>query len=183
MNIMAYAVIVEGIICIGILVLLIVQKKKMAELVANLLEREKKQEEFENQQRDIINALKKEQEDFISLQKSAVEDFCLMLKQQMFIHEAKLLSEHGDWCLEYDGEKKYFSPGKIERVSSAKLEEESSFEYVGDEVICTVTKNGQIKSELTFTKNGAPKSGKIFEDGKLVKEFTYNSLGQVEENK
>ena len=51
MNIMVYAVIAEGIICIGILLLLIVQKKKMAELVANLLEKEKKQEEFENQQR------------------------------------------------------------------------------------------------------------------------------------
>lgn len=183
MNIMMCVVIAEGIISIGVLVLLMIQKKKMTELSAIFLERGKKQEEFENQQRDTINVLKKEQEDFVSLQKSAFENFCMTLKQQMFIHEAKLLSEHGDWCLEHDGEKKYFTPGKIERVSSSKLEEESSFEYVADEVICTVTKNGQIKSELTFTKNGALKSGKIFEDGKLVKEFIYNSLGQVEENK
>lgn len=183
MNMMVYAVIAESIVCIGCLVLFIMQKKKMTELAANLLEREKEQKQFESQQRDTMEALKKEQEDFTSQQKLAFEDFCLKLKQQMFIHEAKLLSEHGEWCLEYEGEKKYFSPGKIERVSSAKLEEESSFEYVGDEVICTVTQNGQIKSELIFTRNGAPKSGKIFEDGKLVKEFTYNSLGQVEENK
>lgn len=160
---MVYAVIAEGIICIGSLVLLLVLWRRVTACAAGLQEMEKKQEEFE------------------SRQKSVFEKFCLTVKSQMFIHEANLLSEHGEWCLEHEGEKKYFSPGKIVKVLSPKEEEESSFQYGNDEVLCTITSKGQVKSELTFTKNGAPKCGKIFEDGKLVKEFSYNELGQVVE--
>lgn len=165
MSAMVYAVIAEGVLCGVSLVLLIIQWRKMNAYAADVMEMKKSQEEFE------------------SRQKSAFESFCLTLKSQMFIHEANLLSEHGEWCLEHEGVKKYFSPGKIEKVLSPQKEEESSFQYVNDEVICTVTCKGQVKSELTFTKNGAPKRGKIFEDGKLIREFTYDELGQVVEGR
>lgn len=156
-------VLIEAVICIVGIILLILQQKKINicnNLVGNI---EKQQKAFEQQ-------IFEEQEKFL-----------LTTKQQMFIHEANLLNEHGEWCLANDsGEKKYFKPGKISKVISGDQKEESFFEYIGDEVICTVTKNGEIKSELVFTKGGAPKYGKIFEDGKIIQEFLYNDLGQVE---
>jgi hypothetical protein len=125
---------------------------------------------FEKQQKD-FEILTMELE-----QKS--EAFLLVLKEQMFLHEGKLLSEHGSWILEHQGNKKIFQPGKIVQVDDAN-NTQSIFNYNEDEVSCEVKSGDVIKSKLIFFPNGAPKSGIVFKEGKAVKEFRYDELGNV----
>lgn len=99
------------------------------------------------------------------------------LKGQIFLREGILLQEKGKWCLEYKGEKKFFKPGKIEKIISANSE--TDFVYQNDTVVCICRQNGVVVSEITYKANGAPISGKIFEEGKAVKKFEYDDLGQV----
>lgn len=103
------------------------------------------------------------------------------LKGQMFIQQGILLQEKGKWCLEHNGEKKYFTPGKIEKIISSDFE--TDFVYDKGFATCTCRKNGIIVSEITYESNGAPVSGKVYENGVAVREFKYDDLGQVcEEN-
>ena len=103
------------------------------------------------------------------------------LKGQMFIQEGILLQEKGKWCLEYNGEKKYFTPGKIEKVISSDFETE--FVHDNGFITCTCRKSGIVVSEIIYKSNGAPVSGKVYENGVAIKEFKYDDLGQVcEEN-
>ena len=103
------------------------------------------------------------------------------LKGQMFVHEGILLQEKGKWCLECNGEKKYFTPGKIEKIISPDIETE--FVYDNGFATCTCRKNGIIVSKITYKTNGAPVAGTVYENGTAVREFKYDELGQVcEEN-
>lgn len=100
---------------------------------------------------------------------------------QMYIHEANLIMSEGLWCLENKGEKKYFRPGLLQRVESAKRGERSDFSYdmASKAVTCTVSGPEGVRSEIVYSLAGAPKSGKIFRDNKVVRTFKYNDLGQV----
>ena len=121
------------------------------------------------QQEDLLARLK----DCISAQSS--------LRGQMFIHEANLVTSTGLWCLEHKGERKYFRPGRLERTESSSLGETSEFSYdeVANEVTCTILGSDGVHSKIVYTLAGAPKRGQIFKEGKLVKAFSYNELGQV----
>ena len=154
---------VAGIIAIGCGLMCFLLYKKMTELKNKMDVLAEKQAEFQNN----LNA--------------AFYEFTLRIKAQMFLHESNLLNEKGEWVLENNGERKIFRPAKILSVISSDNKEESSFKYTDTEVICTTSVNGQIKSELTFSLAGVPKTGKIFSDGKLIKEYCYNELGQVAE--
>jgi hypothetical protein len=95
----------------------------------------------------------------------------------MFIHEGILLQENGKWCLEFNDSKKYFTPGKIAKVMAPDCE--SDFTYQDDTVTCICRKNGEIISEIIYKNNGAPVSGKVYMNGKAIKKFEYDELGQV----
>jgi len=192
-NLMLYCLIAEGILSVGSLVaifwlkkrqdatdktLRILQEKNNA-LENTCKEQEERRQAFEARQNSALKLAEQKREDFQNQQIAAFENFSLTLKQQMFIHESQLLSEHGQWCLEHNGEKKFFKPGKIEKVISNPTQEESSFQYTQDSIVCTVAQGGMVKSELVFSLGGTPKSGKLFEDGNLVKSFIYNEMGQV----
>ena len=131
-----------------------------------------------------IAKLQKQLVELEAIQSKALENFELyqkVLKEQMFLHESKLLSDHGTWCLEHEGDRKFFTPGRLEKVISCKAQEESVFEYdmEAKTVKCTVSGEESVRSEIVYSFAGAPKSGKIFKDGVVVKEFAYNELGQV----
>lgn len=131
-----------------------------------------------------IAKLQKQLVELAAIQAKALENFELfqkVLKEQMFIHESKLLSDHGVWCLEHEGDKKFFTPGRLDRVISCKSQEESVFAYDTEAgtVKCTVSGQEGVRSEIVYSLAGAPKSGKIYKNGSVVKEFTYNELGQV----
>ena len=137
----------------------------------------------QNEQDSVIEKIYSDQKEFQNKFAVAFNEFTLRIKSQMFLHESNLLNEKGEWILEHKGEKKIFKPGKIIGAITADNSEESSFKYTDSEVICTTYVKGQIKSELIFSMTGAPKSGKIFEKGKMIREFYYNELGQVVENR
>ena len=170
-----YEIIVAGILFAIITVLGILFKKQYNQCVEELHRQQEKMILLEKQ----CDESGRKNVEFRTQMTSDFEVFSSVTKQQMFIHEALLLNEHGEWCLTHDGERKYFTPGKLQKVSSAKTQEESSFQYNDDCVICAVTQNGNLKSELIYSLGGAPKSGKIYSDGVLIKNFTYNELGQA----
>ena len=166
-----------GIIAITSGLMFFLQHKKFIKLKNEM-------DEFASKMAELDHAIENTNNAQIEFQKNleiAYKEFTLRTKAQMFLHESNLLNEKGEWVLEYNGERKIFKPAKILSVNSADNSEESSFIYTDTEVICTTTLNGQIKSEFTFSLAGVPKAGKIFVDGKPIKEFCYNELGQVVE--
>ena len=104
------------------------------------------------------------------------------LKGQMFIQEGILLQEKGKWCLEFDGAKKYFTPGKIENVESGDYT--SEFIHSEETITNIVRQNGVVISEIVYKSNGSPLSGKVYQNGVAIKQFEYDEFGQVskEEN-
>ena len=167
--------VVAVVIAIGSGAVCRLQKKRLSALQAQAEAFAIKQSE----QDSAIEKLVDDQTEYQNKIKMSFDEFTLRTKAQMFLHEGNLLNENGEWVLENNGEKKIFKPAKIQATVSADKAEESVFKYTDSEVICTTTVKGQIKSELIFSIAGAPKAGKIFENGKVIKEFYYNELGQV----
>ena len=127
---------------------------------------------------DFKDALTKENQKELAIQKRT-------LQEQMYLHESELVQEFGEWCLEHNGEKKFFSPGRIKKVESHPSEKttvKTQFQYNGDEVVCVTEENGVVISEMTYTKLGGIKSGKLFRDG-VMREFHYDEFGQLKQEK
>lgn len=109
------------------------------------------------------------------------EAFKNALLQQSFIHEAILTRESGNWCLKHNGDKKYFEPANLKKVVLASGEE-STFSYEDDEVICQVSKEGKMVSEIVYTRLGGLKRGRYYDEaGTVVKEFEYDDIGRAHE--
>ena len=104
-------------------------------------------------------------------------DAITKMREQMFLYESRLSQSNGHWVLEHHGEKKFFEPGRIVKVESG--DEETEFSYDDKTVTCIESRNGKKVSSHVFTLAGAPVSGEIYEDGKRVRLFKYDELGQV----
>lgn len=133
---------------------------------------------------EAIAKLLKQMSELAAAQSKLVEEntaFKTVIKGQMFVHEANLLMDHGLWCLEHEGERKFFKPAQLQRVVSPKEQEDSVFEYDMESktVKCTVSGPEGVRAEIIYTMAGAPKRGKIFKEGVVAKQFEYNELGQV----
>ena len=127
---------------------------------------------------DFKDALTKENQKELAIQKRT-------LQEQMYLHESELVQEFGEWCLKHKDEKKYFSPGRIKSVESHPTEKttvKTQFQYNGDEVVCVTEENGVVISEMTYTKLGGIKSGKLFRDG-VMREFHYDEFGQLKQER
>ena len=115
---------------------------------------------------------------------ASVEDLKVELattKSLMFAYEARLKGEQGAWCLEHEGNKKWYSPGTLLRTESADGQNTTDFSYdlpTGN-VTATSRKSGTLISSVTFSKFGTPLNGKVFSDGVVSKEVSYDKLGQV----
>ena len=99
----------------------------------------------------------------------------------MFAYEAKLKGEQGKWCLEYEGNKKWYEPGVLLRTESASGQNTTEFSYdksTGNVSATSKSKNKLISS-ITFSKFGVPLFGKVFSRGVVSKEVSYDELGQV----
>jgi hypothetical protein len=101
------------------------------------------------------------------------------IKEQQFLYEANLSRQNGFWVLEHEGERKYFTPGKITKVESKNSDETVEFKYEEGMVVCSMRKGQKLVSKHVFTAGGAPVSGQIYNGGRVVREFQYNELGQV----
>jgi len=75
------------------------------------------------------------------------------------------------------GEKKYYKPGKIEKVERG--DDVTTFDYEEDRVIARVMRKKKPIAEIVYTLQGTPVSGRIYENGKTIRKFKYNELGQV----
>ena len=84
-------------------------------------------------------------------------------KAMMFAYEAKLKGEQGLWCLEHEGNKKWYAPGILLRTESANGENETEFSYdqSNGNVGAISRSRGKLVSSITFSKSGAPVSGKV----------------------
>ena len=106
-----------------------------------------------------------------------MEEFKMTIRSSMYIREANAEKSNGLWCFEYKGERKYYKPGRIEKVEHG--DEVTTFDYEEDCVIAHVRKNKTPIAEIVYSLHGAPISGRIYEKGKLVRSFEYDKLGQV----
>jgi len=116
---------------------------------------------------------------------SSIEDIKIDVataKAMMFAYEAKLKGEQGLWCLEHEGNKKWYSPGKLKRTESADGKKTTEFSYdESTENVCATSKSeGKVKSSITFSKFGLPLFGIWHSDGAGSRKVKYNKLGQVE---
>lgn len=115
---------------------------------------------------------------------ASIEDIKIELataKAMMFAYEAKLKGEQGKWCLEYEGNKKWYEPGVLLRTESASGQNTTEFSYdksTGNVSATSKSKNKLISS-ITFSKFGVPLFGKVFSRGVVSKEVSYDELGQV----
>ena len=128
-----------------------------------------------------LNLLEKENSSLNGTLTSLKEEL-QVLRGQIFIREGILIQEKGKWCLEFDGAKKYFTPGKIENVESGDYT--SEFIHSEETITSIVRQNGVVVSEIVYKSNGSPLSGKVYQDGVAIKQFEYDEFGQVskEEN-
>lgn len=106
------------------------------------------------------------------------EQFKLTVRNTMFIREANAEKAAGLWCFESKGEKKYYKPGKLQKVESG--EESTEFLYEEDRIVTKVTRGKRLVAEIVYTLQGAPISGTLYEKGKKLRTFKYDKLGQVE---
>lgn len=112
---------------------------------------------------------------------SKLDAFRRTVFEQAMIRESRLLVDECHWILEDKGESKCFAPGRIVRANSESRGERSDFSYddEGKTVTCTVRRGEEVVSEIRYTQLGAPLNGKLYRNGKVVREFEYNELGQV----
>lgn len=108
---------------------------------------------------------------------SGMEEFKMTIRSSMYIREANVEKQNGLWCFEHKGEKKYYKPGKIEKVERG--DDVTTFDYEEDRVVAHVTRKKKLVAEIVYSLNGAPVSGRIYENGKTIRKFKYNELGQV----
>ena len=108
---------------------------------------------------------------------SGMEEFKMTIRSSMYIREANVEKQNGLWCFEHKGEKKYYKPGKIEKVERG--DDVTTFDYEEDRVVAHVMRKKRPVAEIIYSLNGAPVSGRIFENGKPIRTFKYNELGQV----
>ena len=116
--------------------------------------------------------------------KTSIEDMKVELataKSLMFAYEAKLKAEQGCWCLEHEGNKKWYAPGTLLRTESANGQNVTEFSYdVGNGNVSAISRSrGKLVSAVTFSKFGTPIKGKVYTDGIASKEIVYDKLGQV----
>jgi len=105
------------------------------------------------------------------------EEFKMSVRTAMYLREANVEKKGGLWCFEHKGEKKYFKPGRLEKVETP--DETTEFVYDNDRVTATVKRGTKLAAEIVYTHQGSPVSGKIYERGKVVQSFDYDNLGQV----
>ena len=108
---------------------------------------------------------------------SGMEEFKMTIRSSMYIREANVEKSNGLWCFEHKGEKKYYKPGKIEKVERG--DDVTTFDYEEDRVVAHVTRKKKLVAEIVYSLNGAPVSGRIYENGKTIRKFKYNELGQI----
>lgn len=106
-----------------------------------------------------------------------MEEFKMTVRSSMYIREANVEKSNGLWCFEHKGEKKYYKPGKIEKVERG--DDVTTFDYEEDRVIARVMRKKKPIAEIVYTLQGTPVSGRICENGKTIRKFKYNELGQV----
>ena len=46
-------------------------------------------------------------------------------------------------------------------------------------MVAHVTRKKKLVAEIVYSLNGAPVSGRIYENGKTIRKFKYNELGQI----
>ena len=105
-----------------------------------------------------------------------MEEFKMTVRSSMYIREANVEKSNGFWCFEHKGEKKYYKPGKIEKVERG--DDETTFDYEEDRVVAHVTRKKKLIAEIVYSLQGTPVSGRIYENGKTIRTFKYNELGQ-----
>ncbi len=99
----------------------------------------------------------------------------------MFAYEAKLKGEQGCWCLEHEGNKKWYEPGVLIRTESSNGQNETEFSYDkrSGNVSAISRSKGKLVSSVTFSKSGTPIKGQVYTDGIASKDIDYDNLGQV----
>ena len=108
---------------------------------------------------------------------AGMEEFKMTIRSSMYIREANVEKGNGLWCFEHKGEKKYYKPGKIEKVERG--DDVTTFDYEEDRVVARVMRKKTPIAEIVYTLQGTPVSGRIYENGKTIRTFKYNELGQV----
>ena len=86
-----------------------------------------------------------------------------------------------EWLISNKKVKKYFSPGKIERVENADDHSLTTFEYLDNRMVVSKTYiNDILKYEIMHSEYGNPVSGQVFDDKEnpIVK-YSYDKFGQV----
>ena len=106
-----------------------------------------------------------------------MEEFKMTVRSSMYIREANVEKSNGLWCFEHKGEKKYYKPGKLEKVERG--DDVTTFDYEEDRVVARVMRKKTPIAEIVYTLQGTPVSGRIYENGKTIRKFKYDELGQV----
>ena len=108
---------------------------------------------------------------------AGMEEFKMTIRSSMYIREANVEKNTGLWCFEHGDEKKFYRPGRIEKVERG--EDTTTFDYVDDHVVARVMRKKKPIAEIVYSLQGTPVSGRIYENGKTIRSFKYNELGQV----
>ncbi len=187
-------ILITGLTIILILIIIVLIKQKQGFALF-----QKNEDEFMKQKNTIIELIEKNQKnittglenfekvkDVLIIDSKALAMKMNILQNAITINaETTLDINTPKWLVSKGDVKKYFIPGKIEKVINNKDNSETIFESKDNgEVLSKTFVNGRLKYEIIHTVYGNPISGTTYnEDGNIREEYTYDKLGQVTKNK